>query len=275
MIHDMAMSNGHRRGTSAWQHRTLRNEPTESGLPRYDPNKPTTLQLPVISIQVEQTPAEFSTLYAALERQIALMEERTLIGARRMAVDVPYVLGITSAIPGEGKTTTALHLALTAARNTFKKVCLIDLSLGNGDLGRRMGLEETGRGLIGVLEDTETVVPTLQMAECENLVIIPAGSAPSNPAKLARSPRVAQLLGSARTTFDIVIVDLPAVSTDNVMPLVGQVDGLLVVARAGVTPRDVVANAIETLGRDRVIGVTLNRFQGASPRWVQDRFGRA
>ncbi len=263
-------SNGaDRRGGSSWQHRTLQTEPQVADIAAQD-----TLQLPVVSIQVEQTPAAFATLYAALERQITLLEERTLIGARRLSADVPYVLGITSAISGEGKTTTALHLALTAARNTYKKVCLVDLSLGRGDLGARMGLGDVGRGLIGVLEDTETVVPTLKMAECENLVIIPAGGEPHNPAKLARSPRVAQLLASARTTFDIVIVDMPSVSSDNVLPLAAHADGLMVVARAGVTPRDVVAQAVETLGRDRVIGVTLNRFQPSSPRWVQERFER-
>ncbi len=271
----MALTNGaDRDGASGWQHRTLRNEAADfRGVPQTVPHHKT-LQLPVVSIQVEQTPAEFSTLYAALERQITLIAERTLIGARRLSADVPYVLGITSAVAGEGKTTTALHLALTAARNTYKKVCLVDLSLGGGDLGARLGLAETGRGLIGVLEDTETVVPTLKMAECENLVIIPAGGEPSNPAKLARSPRVAQLLASARTTFDIVIVDMPAISSDNVLPLAAHADGLMVVARAGVTPRDVVAQAVETVGRDRVIGVTLNRFQPSSPRWVQERLGR-
>ncbi|MBV9852386.1 MAG: CpsD/CapB family tyrosine-protein kinase [Armatimonadetes bacterium] len=261
--------------TGNWQRRTLRPDdlPDRDGL-EADAALDRTMQLPVVSVRMERTPAAFASLYAALERQITLAEAKTLIGARRLTRDAPYVLGVTSAVPGEGKTTTALHLALTAARNTFKRVCLIDLSLGRGDLSQRLGLASTGRGLIGVLEDTDTVVPTLQLAECDNLVVIPAGVEPGNPAKLARSPRVAQLLASARTTFDVVIVDMPAASSDNLLPLAGHADGLLVVARAGVTPRDVVAHTVEMLGRDRIIGVALNGFQSSCPDWLQQRFGR-
>lgn len=262
--------------TGNWQRRTLRpDEASDIGGLEPDAAEDRTLQLPIVSVRMEKTPPAFDGLYAALERQRALFDARTQGGGRRMSRDAPFVLGVTSAIPGEGKTATALHLALTAARNTFKKVCLVDLSLGPGDLGRRLGVEATGRGLVGVLENTDTVVPTLQLAECDNLVVIPAGVAPSNPAKLSRSPRIAQLLASARTTFDVVIVDLPSASSENILPLADHTDSLLVVTRAGVTPRDVVAQAVEMLGRERVIGVTLNGFESSCPAWLQSRFGRA
>ena len=259
--------------TGNWQQRTLRPEetPDRNGL-EADAALNRTLQLPIVSVRMEKTPAEFATLYAALERRIMQSDSRTLIGSRRLSREAPFVLGVTSAVPGEGKTTVALHLALTAARNTFKRVCLIDLSMGAGDLGQRLGLAPTGRGLVGVLEDTDTVVPTLQLAECDNLVVIPAGVEPANSAKLARSPRVAQLIASARTTFDVVIMDLPSASSENILPLAGHADGLVVVSRAGVTPRDVVAHAVEMLGRDRVLGVTLNGFQSSCPDWLQRRF---
>ena len=263
------------RTTGNWQRRTLRpDELADLGGLEADASLDRTMQMPTVSVRLEKTPPEFASLYSALERQMAQADARTLIGTRRLNRDAPYVLGVTSAVPGEGKTTTALHLALTIARNTFKKVCLIDLSMGRGDLSERLGLAATGRGLIGVLEDTDTVVPTLQLAECDNLVVIPAGFAPSNPAKLARSPRVAQLLASARTTFDVVIADMPSVSSENILPLAAHADSLLVVTRAGATPRSVVAQAVEILGRDRVAGVTLNRFQSSCPNWLQRRFGR-
>ena len=262
--------------TGNWQRRTLRPEDApELNRLEADAALDRTLQLPIVSVRMEKTPPAFASLYAALERQMALADARPLMGVRRAGREAPYVLGVTSAVPGEGKTTTALHLALTAARNTFKRVCLVDLSMGPGDLARRLGITSAGRGLIGVLEDKETVVPTLQLAECDNLVVIPAGTEPTNPAKLARSPRIAQLLASARATFDVVIVDLPAASSENILPLAAHADSLLVVTRSGVTPRDVVAQAVETLGKDRVIGVTLNGFQSSCPAWLQSRFGRA
>ncbi len=224
---------------------------------------------PVISLDTEKTPTEFSHLYASLERQIAGVGDVTLISGETLGAERPYVLGITSAVMGEGKTTVALHLAMTIAHDTFKKICLIDMSLGKGDLAGRLGVPSRGEGVIAVLEDSDNVVPTLQLAGCDNLVIIPAGKAPANAARLARSPRVAQLIISARMAFDVVIVDMPAVASDNALPLTRHMDGLLVVARAGATPRDVVAQALDALGRDKVIGVTLNRVKSSSPAWLR------
>ncbi len=68
---------------------------------------------------------------------------------------------------------------------------------------------------------------------------------------------------------------MPAVASDNALPLTRHVDGLLVVARAGVTPRDVVAQALDALGRDKVIGVTLNRVQSFGPAWLRKRIAGA
>ena len=230
---------------------------------------------PVINLRVEKTPAEFSHLYASLERQIAGVGDVTLISGETLGSERPYVLGVTSAVMGEGKTTVALHLAMTIARDTFKRVCLIDMSLGKGDLAARLGVPSRGEGVIPVLEDSDNVVPTLQLAGCDNLVIIPAGKAPTNAARLARSPRVAQLIISARMAFDVVVVDMPAVASDNALPLTRHVDGLLVVARAGATPRDVVAQALDALGRDKVIGVTLNRVKTSAPSWLRKRIAKA
>lgn len=230
---------------------------------------------PVINLRVEKTPAEFSHLYASLERQIAGVGDVTLISGETLGAERPYVLGVTSAVLGEGKTTVALHLAMTVARDTFKRVCLIDMSLGKGDLAIRLGVPARGEGVVPVLEDSNNVVPTLQLAGCDNLVIIPAGKAPTNAARLARSPRVAQLIISARMAFDVVIVDMPAVASDNALPLTRHMDGLLVVARAGATPRDVVSQALDALGRDKVIGVTLNRVKTSGPAWLRRRAARA
>jgi len=220
-----------------------------------------------VSLRVEQTPAEFGHLYAALERQAPGLGEVLGAGADALGTTSPYVLGVTSAVGGEGKTTVALHLAMTIARDTFKKVCLLDMSLGGSDLAARLGMPASEEGVVSVLEASGTVVPTLQLTGCDNLVIIPAGRTPANAARLARSPRVEQLLVSARYAFDVVVVDLPSVSTDNAGPLAKAMDGVLVVVRAGVTPQAIVSRALDLLGRDKVLGVTLNRVPAPRPRW--------
>lgn len=221
---------------------------------------------PGTSTRVEKTPAEFAHLYAALERQAPGLGEVLGLGTDAAGTSSPYVLGVTSAARGEGKTTVALHLAMTIARDTFKKVCLLDMSLGGSDLAARLGMPASGEGVVSVLEASGTIVPTLQLTGCDNLVIIPAGKTPANAAKLARSPRVEQLLVSARFAFDVVIVDLPAVSTDNAGPLVKAMDGVLLVVHAGATPQAVVSRALDMVGRDKVLGVTLNRMPSARAR---------
>ncbi len=231
------------------------------------PAAPPTAPAPTLSLRAEKTPTEFSHLYAALERQAAGLGDVTLLSHETLGAASPYVLGITSAVAGEGKTTVALHLAMTIARDTFKKVCLLDMSLGGSDLAARLGVPATGEGVVAVLEDSGTVVPTLQLSGCDNLVIIPAGKAPTNAAKLARSPRVEQLIVSARFAFDVVIIDLPSVASDNALPLARSVDGLVMVVRAGATPQDVVSRALDMLGREKVLGVTLNRVPAKRRKW--------
>ena len=251
--------------------RTRRSEEPDTALGDEPDGNPVPPSAPAINLQIEKTPAEFSHLYAALERQIAGVGDVTLLSGETLGADRPYVLGITSALVGEGKTTVALHLAMTIARDTYKRVCLIDLSLGKGELAARLGVPPRGEGVIPVLEDHSHVVPTLQLAGLDNLVIIPSGKVPSNAPRLVRSPRVAQLIMSARTAFDVVIIDMPAAATDYALPLTRHMDGLLMVARAGVTPRDVVNQALDALGRDKIIGVTLNRIQSAGPAWLKKR----
>ncbi len=253
--------------------RTLR--PDEFPAPGAEPEDAPMHSSDAINLRVEKTPPEFSHLYAALERQIAGVGDVTLLSGETLGSDRPFVLGVTSALVGEGKTTVALHLAMTIARDTYKRVCLIDLSLGKGELAGRLGVPTRGEGVIPVLEDDSHVVPTLQIAGLDNLVIIPAGKLPSNPPRLVRSPRVAQLILSARAAFDVVVVDMPAVATDHALPLTRHMDGVLVVTRAGVTPRDVVNEALDGLGRDKVIGVTLNRIQQTGPAWLRKRMAGA
>jgi Mrp family chromosome partitioning ATPase len=240
---------------------------------RLEPAK--TPAVPAANVRLEPTPSEFTHLYAALERQVAGIGDITLLTGESLGAERPYVLGICSSVRGEGKTTVALHLAMTIARDTFKRVCLIDLSLSGDSMAKRLGLSTNNAGLIPVLEDADNVIPTLQVGGYENLVIIPAGRSPKNAQKMARSPRVAQMIISTRHTFDVVVVDMPAVASDNALPLARHMDGVVMVARAGATPSDVVARGIDTIGRDRVVGLVMNRMQSSMPVWLQRYFSRA
>jgi Mrp family chromosome partitioning ATPase len=239
----------------------------------------------------EQLPAEFIHLYTAIESHFLNLEKPSELALNAMAEDGlsqdrPYVLGVSSAVSGEGKTTTAMHLALAMAKNSYKRICLMDFSFPDDnacDMGHRLSLYPGANGadatddsqlaleaagIVDVLEETTRTVPTFQMADPDNLTVVPGGRVASRPARIARSPRVGQLLSSARHAFDVIIVDMPAVATEYALPLARHMDGVMLVVHAGATPRDIVQRAIELLGHERVVGVALNRYKSSVPDWL-------
>ena len=230
-----------------------------------------TLPAPRVASQraVANATTEFSSLCAAIERQVATSCDSESI-MRLLATGYTYTLGITSAVVGEGKTMVAIHLAMQAARNSAYRVCLIDLSLGEDEICQRMGVTSNGTGIVSILEQTTQTFPTLQFDGYENLVVIPAGKAPVNASKTARSPHLAELIRSIGQMFDLIIVDLPAVATEDALPLVEHMDGIVMVTRAGATPRDLIAKSLDFIGRNKVVGVVLNRVQFSGPRWLEN-----
>ena len=226
-----------------------------------------------VRFSAERTDGEFIHLYAALERHLQeLYDAAAIEAASDPDVTLPTVFGITSSVAGEGKTSVAMHLALMVARNTFKRVCLIDLSLGNDDISRRLGAEAE-KGVMDVLEGHDYMIRTIQVEECGDLSVMPAGKAPENPVRAARSPAVPEVIAAARQMFDLIIVDMPPVTSGNALPIAAHLDRVMLVVNAGVTPRGLVNEAIEQIGRQRVLGVVLNKIKRASPGWVQRRFG--
>ena len=239
-----------------------------------------------VQVSIERSDYQFANLLASLEWQIlekfdiplsgSLLSD-ALAGAEEgeapAGMAAPTVFGVTSALVGEGKTTVAMHLAFSIARNSFKKVCLIDLGMGEDEICRRLGVKQEV-GVVNVLDGTETIIHTLQVADCGELSIMPAGPAPENPTKTSRSPAVPEVIAAARQMFDIIIVDMPAVLTGNALPIASYLDRVMLVVCAGVTPRDVVNDALDRIGRKRTLGVVLNRIKPSSPRWVQKRLSR-
>lgn len=184
-----------------------------------------------------------------------------------------FVVGVTSAVYGEGKTTIAMNLAGTMAQNSAQRVALIDGNLRNWDLQLRLNLPPCV-GLVDYLEGKEDDLDAIvQHTELENFVLFPAGRAAINPSRLSRSPRLMEFMNEIRMRYDFVILDMaPILPVADARVLSRVVDGIIVVSRAGVTPREVVSRAIETIGGDRVLGVVLNGTEISMPRWLQRYF---
>jgi Mrp family chromosome partitioning ATPase len=214
-------------------------------------------------------------LWAAIERHVTQAASRPDVVTELPISAPPFVLGVTSAVLGEGKTTVAMNLAESASRNTWYRVCLLDLGLDGDEISMRHGIESDGTGAIDLLEEsapgkfTSQSLPTYWLEDRAGLTVLPAGKQPSNAARTARSPHLAPLIECLREKFDLIIVDLPAVSTDNALALTAAMDGIVVVARAGATPAEVVGEAVNKIGRESVIGVVLNRVKFAGPSWMK------
>jgi protein-tyrosine kinase len=204
-------------------------------------------------------PEEYARLHADIER--ASSPSRC------------FVVGVTSAVYGEGKTTVAMNLAGTIAQNSTHRVALVDLNLRNWDLQTRLNLPPCA-GLVDVLEGGEDdLARIVQKTELDNFTIVPAGRAAANPARLARSARLTEVMGALRMANEFIVMDMaPVLPVADTRVLAKMVDGMVMVVRAGVTPREIVARAIDAVGNDRVLGVVLNGTEMAMPKWLQRYF---
>lgn len=176
--------------------------------------------------------------------------------------DVPLkVLVISSALPGEGKSTSASNLAIALAQQG-QKVALIDADMRRGTLHNSLGAaSEPGLSnvLAGQLAPTDALQPI--RLEGVSLYFMPTGTLPPNPAELLASTRVSQLLDELRPEFDVIVIDTPPLNVVTDAAIIGaRADGVLLVARAAVTDRDAYRYAIEQVHavRARVLGCVLN-----------------
>ena len=168
-------------------------------------------------------------------------------------------LVVTSAAAGEGKTTTAANFAVVAAQGGVR-VCLIDSDLRRPALHKLFGVPNEP-GLTTALVEGLTAAAIAHSTAVTNLSVVTSGALPPNPAEMASSRRMRELLDKARSDFDLVVCDTPpVVSVSDGVALAAQCDGVLLVVRASTVPHDVVARAIEQIEavRGRIVGVLLN-----------------
>ena len=169
---------------------------------------------------------------------------------------------ITSAGPSEGKSTTAIHLAMANAEQG-KRTLLVDADLRRPSIHRKFGLSpEIGLSDI-LIHKTDWRQTLLTVDEKANLFIIPAGP-PSHRAADVIGPRMADLVDEFRTEFEYVILDAPPLlGFAETLQMATATDGVLIVTRAGETKRKAVSSVLAALHRLRanVVGVVLNQVK--------------
>lgn len=169
---------------------------------------------------------------------------------------------VTSACPGEGKTTACAHLAIAHAEQG-RKTLLVDADLRRPSIHRKFGLSPA-IGLSNVLTG-EMPWPdvVLQNEGRPNLSILPAGP-PSHRASDLIGPRMGDLLDEFLKQYDLVIIDAPPLlGFAEPLQMATVADGVLVISRAGETKRKAVSSVLSALNRLRanVVGVVLNQVK--------------
>ncbi len=167
---------------------------------------------------------------------------------RFLSSDTPIrSLVISSAAPGEGKSTTSLHLAKAAAA-MGQRVLLIDADLRCPQLHSRLDLPNL-RGLSNAIVNELSLQQVIQRSpDDDNLCVITAGPIPPDPIKLLSSRRMQNLMAQVRTQFDLVIYDMPPLlgfADSNL--LAAHTDGVILVVGLGKTDRAALGQALEAL----------------------------
>ena len=182
------------------------------------------------------------------------------------------VLGVTSPTAGDGKTTTAVNLAVTLAQSPGARVVLIDADLRRPFVATSLGLDEhRGPGLAATALDPKLELPQLVRRTPFNVDVVPAGPSTPSAYRLFDSARVGQLLDQARGRYDHVVVDTPPVLLVPDCRLMSQwVDGFIVVVAAHRTPRKLLADGLSALDEEKLLGIVFN----ADDRPLSGYFGR-
>ncbi len=168
-------------------------------------------------------------------------------------------VGITSPGRGDGRTITALNLAGALAQAPDARVVLVEADLRHPGVARALGLP-SARGLSTYLLDTAMSVDAVVSRPAGvAFAVVPAGTASSMPYELLKSPRLASLLAALRDRFDYVVLDTPpALPYPDVGIVRDLVDGFVIVVRANRTPREMLRDCMNVVGRQRGLGLIFN-----------------
>ncbi len=171
---------------------------------------------------------------------------------------------ITSAVSGEGKTTTAVNLALIFAMEFNQTTLLVDCDLRRQDVHRLMGYESQA-GLTDHLLGTRPLQEIIVWPGVEKLSVISGGRTVAESAELLGSPRMRSLVSEMRGRYPdrFILFDAPSLLEGaDAIVLAQLVDAVLVVVRAGFTPLPELRRAVELVPADKLLGRVMNRCDG-------------
>ena len=186
------------------------------------------------------------------------------------SVDRPLTtILVTSAEPGEGKSTVAANLAVVLAQNG-RRVTLMDCDLRHPTLHRRFGLNNRQGMSRLFFQPTERLNGSSQLTRIDKLSLIATGQLPPNPAELLGSQRMQTILQMAQEQSDVIVIDTPpTLAVTDASVLAPVVDGVILVVQPGKTHVSAARQTVEQLRRvnANLLGVVLNNLDVRSSRY--------
>ena len=212
----------------------------------------------------QEVPHEFGEAFRALRTSLVFSS----------GTEGTRVIGLTSAQPLEGKTTTACNMAIALAYGG-SRVLLIDADMRRPSVSRTLGIENNV-GLSHLLTGQATARQAIRRTNVQNLWVMTAGMTPPNPSELLASDRMKTLVSNVQTgPFDWVIIDTPPVLavTDAVI-IAPWLSGVVFVIGSEMTQRRLAERAVETLltSRPHVLGAVLNRVDIIRNKYYYSRY---
>ncbi|MBR5272366.1 MAG: CpsD/CapB family tyrosine-protein kinase [Clostridia bacterium] len=169
------------------------------------------------------------------------------------------IIGVTSSMRGEGKSTTAVNLSYVLAESG-NKVLLIDGDLRIPSIAKKMGIEATP-GMTDFLMGKEVAIDKFKSDVLENWFIIPSGDLPPNPSELLGSHRMETFLDAMAKKFDYIVIDLPPVNiVSDALAISKYTTGMITVIREGYTEKKELEKCFRQLklSNVHVLGCVMN-----------------
>ena len=189
--------------------------------------------------------------------------------------DPPKTIMVTSATEGEGKTFVAANLAAGIAHDLHFHALLVDCDLRSPALSHWFGVQN-GHGLSDYLVGKGQLSELILKTEMEKLSILTGGSVQAKPAELIGSRKMEALVNELKLRYNdryIILDATPLLATTEPEVLARLVDGILIVVRAGVTPRETVKQAVASLDPKKILGFVLNDVEFKSSGLSSRYFG--
>lgn len=203
----------------------------------------------------------FSDEYRRIKRPLL----SNAFGKRAPLVDQGNLVLVTSSIPGEGKTTTAINLALSMAQEKDHTVLLVDCDVNMQGISRMFGVTDKP-GLVDVLEnDSLSIGDVMLRTDIPELCVISAGKNDEYVTELLASQRMTDVVAEMVSRYEdrVIIFDgPPLLPTPQTLVLAGLVGQIVFVIEAGKTPQILVEEALEMLPEDQATGLVLNKSEG-------------